>query len=146
MKTKGMKPFESAEEVEAVARGFESCATSPDAFGHREHLALALCYLTQGDAGRALGRVRDGIYKFLRHHGEDPAGVYNETVTIFWLRRVQSFLDTHRGARTLDERANALLAACGDSKVIYVYYSRGRLSSEEARVGWVEPDLKPLDF
>ena len=146
MKTNGMKSFESAEEVESVLRGFESCSTAPAEFGHREHLAVALCYLVRSDTTAALERVRKGIYNFLTHYGEDPAGVYNETVTLFWLRRVRSFLDTHEHARTLDGRANALLAACGNSKVIYDYYSRERLSSDEARLAWVEPDLKPLDF
>jgi hypothetical protein len=28
----------------------------------------------------------------------------------------------------------------------YEYYSNDRISSAAARAGWVEPDLKPLDF
>ena len=146
MEKKALKSFGSEAEVEAVVRGFESCATAPSEFGHREHLAVALCYLARSDTPAALERVRSGIDRFLRRYGEDPAGVYNETVTLFWLRRVRGVLESLPPGAPLDERANALLSACGDSKVIYDYYSRERLSSEEARASWAAPDLRPLDF
>ena len=140
----GGMSFASDEEVEGVLRGFESCALEPSKFGHREHLAVAVCYLRRGDPEAALGRVREGIYNFLRRHGEDT-NVYSETVTVFWLRRVQSLLKAG-DARTLAEATNGVLAACADSKVIYGYYSRELLATDEARASLVEPDLRPLDF
>lgn len=141
----GLKLFGSDEEVEAVVRGFESCAVAPEGFRHREHLALALCYLTRADLDTALALVREGLYRFLRHHGKD-ASAYNETVTLFWLRRVRSLAEARADARTLAETANEVLSSCGESKLIYEYYSRELLASEAARTAWAEPDLRPLDF
>jgi hypothetical protein len=39
-----------------------------------------------------------------------------------------------------------VIAQFGDSRLIFNYYSREHVFSEEAKSGWVEPDLKPASF
>ena len=136
--------FESAEELETLVRKFESCELPLKDFNHRAHLAVALWYLSRLPEQEALARMREGLLRFIGHYGETG---YHETMTVFWLKAVRGFLDQPgMEARSLADEANRLAKARGDSRLIYDYYSRERLSSAEARAGWREPDLKPLDF
>jgi hypothetical protein len=45
----------------------------------------------------------------------------------------------------LADLANQLIVECVDRNLPFTYYSRERLMSPEARRGWVEPDLRPLE-
>ena len=133
--------------VEAVVRGFENCTTLDSEFDHLGHLIVALSYLhcSRLTVPEATKRMRGALYRFLDHHGHDRQK-YNETITLFWIRLVRGFLDRTDTSRQVCEIANEMTESYGRSRIIYDYYSKERLSSEEARDGWVEPDLKPLDF
>lgn len=139
--------YQSDDEIEAVVRGFEDC-TLPDAqFKHAEHLTVALSYLQalRLTVPQATERMREALYRFLDHHaGERQA--YHETMTIFWVKLVNSFLEKTDGARPLKETANELIKTFGNSNLIYDYYSREHLLTKEAKKAWVEPDIKALDF
>ena len=138
--------FRSDEEVEEVLRGFESCELPPAAFDHARHLAVALALLTRlGDEQAATARVREGLKRFIAANGVDPAK-YHETVTVFWVKRVRAFMERAGAGRGLAEMANGLARECGDSRLVYEYYSRALCDTDAARAGWVEPDLKPFDF
>ncbi len=141
------KLYGSEEELEAVVRGFESCATPPAEFTHAAHLVVALCYLrgSRLAIAQAAARMRDGLYRYLDHNGVDRQK-YNETITLFWLKRVRGFLDRADTTRTTTDLANEMLELCGNATLVNDYYSKERLFSEEARAAWVEPDLKPIDF
>jgi hypothetical protein len=133
------------EEVAEVVRLFESCELPPTAFGHREHLIVALCYLLRMSDAEALERLRARLGKYVRAHGINP-NLYHETLTVFWLKRVRAFITRACTGRTQAEMANLLAAECGDSRLIFSYYSKELIDSEAARREWTEPDLKPLDF
>lgn len=138
--------FRSDEEVEEVWRGFESCELPPAGFDHARHLAVALVLLRRlDDEGAALERVRAGLARYLAAHGVDPHK-YHETVTAFWVRRVRAFVERAGRGRSLAELANGLTRECADSRLVYDYYSRALMETEEARTRWVDPDLKALDF
>jgi len=138
--------FRDDEEVEGVLRGFESCELPPAEFSHAHHLAVALALLARlGDERAAAARIRDGLARYLARHGVD-ARKYHETITLFWVRRVAAFLARAGAGRTLAELANELARECGDPRLVFDYYSRALIGSEEARTGRVEPDLRPLDF
>lgn len=138
------RPYERDAELEAVLRDFETCVISPDDFKHQQHLIVALLYLKAAPVSVALERIRANLYGFLRHHGVE-AQVYHETITLFWLKRVRSFLDRQDAHATLKDSANRLLEAFPDSSLIYNYYTKERLDSEQARNAWLEPDLQPLE-
>lgn len=139
--------YESDDEIAAIVRGFESCMTPPAKFSHASHLTVALSYLylSRLTIAEATTRMRSGLYRFLNHHGIDRQK-YNETITLFWIKLVRSFLDRTDRARSLASIANEMIETCGDLQLIYNYYSRELLSSDEARARWIEPDVKPLDF
>ena len=137
--------YEADEEVEEVLRRFESGALSPAEFKHRQHLTVALLYLLRLPEREAHARMRDTILRFLAHH-RLGAGVYHETITAFWLRRVRSFVRGADARRPLHELANELINECADSRLVFEYFSRELIETNEARSAWVEPDLKALDF
>lgn len=139
--------YQSEDEIEAVVRGFENCTLSDSQFKHAEHLTVALSYLQalRLTVPQATERLREALYRFLDHHaGERQA--YHETITIFWIKRVDSFLEKMHSARPIKEVANELIEAFGNSNLIYDYYSREHLLTAEAKKRWAEPDLKALDF
>jgi hypothetical protein len=134
--------YQSEAEIEAVVQGFESCATAKEEFKHRSHLTVAVCYLSDSTPEEALHKMRSGLFRFLDHHGVGRAK-YHETLTIFWIKLVQSALD-QIDAQTLVEMTNAVLEYLADPAVVFNYYSDSRLQSSKARQVWVEPDLKQL--
>jgi hypothetical protein len=137
-------PYGSDEEVLEVVRKFESCEYAPDDFKHRLHLTVALVYLLESPYAGALERMRRGLRRFVEHH--KLSGVYHETLTVFWVRRVLAFKERADGTRGLAHLANELNEACADSRVVFDYYTKERLDSDKARAYWLDSDLKPLDF
>jgi hypothetical protein len=117
----------------------------PAEFNHREHLLVALCYLRRSGDAEALERIRERIGVYAAAHGVNPS-LYHETITVFWLKRVRAYLRRADAAHGLAAMTNALAEECGSSRLIFDYYSKELIDSEGARRGWVEPDLKPLDF
>jgi len=139
-----VKLFESDEDVLEVVRKFESCEYAPDDFGHRLHLTVALVYILDSPYAEALERMRQGLRRFVEHHR--LSGVYHETLTVFWVRRVRAFAEQSDRARGLTRLANDLNDACADSRLVFDYYTKERVDSDKARAYWLDSDLKPLDF
>jgi len=137
--------YRTDKEVLEVVRRFESCELPPADFNHREHLLVALCYLLRADDAAALARIRTNIGRYAAAHGVNPS-LYHETITVFWLRRVRAYVGRSGADLNLAEMTNALAAECGSSRLVFDYYSKELIDSEGARRGWVEPDLRPLDF
>jgi hypothetical protein len=139
-----VKPFETDEDVLEVVRKFEACEYAPDDFGHRLHLTVALAYLLDSPYAEALERMRRSLRRFVTHH--KLSGVYHETLTVFWVRRVLAFVEESDRTRGLTTLANKLNDACADSRLVFDYYTKERIDSDKARAYWLDSDLKPLDF
>lgn len=142
-----VKTFRTGEEMFELLRRFEDCTLPREEWTHAAHLTVALWHLLQFDWPEAVARVRHGIKRYNAAHGirATPTGGYHETLTLFWLRAVRAFLEAERNeARALVHLANEL-AVTADKSLPLKHYTRERLFSPEARAGWVEPDLKPLD-
>ena len=107
--TKPVEPYRNDDEVEGVVRGFESCELLPAEFNHREHLVVALVYLSRESDAEALGRLRANIAKYAAAHGVNPS-LYHETVTVFWLKRVRAHLGRSGADPNLARMTNALAA------------------------------------
>jgi len=139
--------LQSADEIEAVVQGFEDCTLPDSEFKHAQHLMVALSYLhlSHLTVAEATERMRGALYRFLDHHAGDRQA-YNETITLFWIKLVNSFLEKTDAARPVEEIFKELVESFGNSNLMYDYFSRGQLLSKEAKEVWVEPDLKPLDF
>ena len=135
-------PFETDAEVEAMVERFEQLTWPYERWTHRCHLAVAVVFLSRFGYDEAVERVRRGIDRYNRERG-DPDG-YHETITLLFLRRVAADLRDRDGiglARRVEELSHVLT-----SRWPLAYYSAERLWSDEARRGWVDPDLRELDF
>jgi hypothetical protein len=60
------------------------------------------------------------------------------------MRMIRDRLSRYTVALPLVRIANAIGADLADRALPLEYYSEGRLFSAAARVGWIEPDLRPL--
>lgn len=122
---------------------FERADFSPSEYGHREHLRTAWLYLRRlgcEETAAAAAEVAQGIRRLSAAHGAPQR--YHETLTRVWVRLVAAAC---AGAPGLD--FDALLARHPellDRDLPYRHYSRERLTSDEARAAWIEPDRAPL--
>ena len=138
-----MDYYQNEEEIRDTVHGFESCTTAKEDFKHCSHLTVAVWYISRLTHEEALNKIRDGLFRFLDHHGVGREK-YNETMTIFWIKLVE------RSIKALDEQTslvhvtNKVLESLSNPRVVFEYYSEESLKSETARTSWVEPDLKKL--
>ncbi|MBN9502304.1 MAG: hypothetical protein BGO01_13345 [Armatimonadetes bacterium 55-13] len=134
--------FYTEEELETLLTRFESAAIPRPEWLHREHLAVATLFLL---GGRTLDDIRTGIQRLNEANGVEttPMMGYHESITRFWAHMIQHRLNS---APTLSrlQAVNDVLTAFADKGFIFQYYTYDRITSVEARYGWVTPDLQPL--
>ena len=130
-------------EIEAVVEGFELCTTAKEDFNHRNHLTVAVWYLRNSSLPDALVKMRDGLFRFLDHHGVGREK-YHETLTLFWLQLVRDVISQLPPESSTVDSANAVLERLADHRLVFEHYSEERLSSVEAKSSWIPPDLKTL--
>ena len=68
---------------------------------------------------------------------------YHETITVFWMRTVASFLASKNGS-SLPEKVSEMVERY-DKDYPLRFYSRELLFSDEARARFVEPDIQLFD-
>lgn len=133
--------FENDAEVWALVERLEQCRLSPGEFSHRNHLAVGMAYLhASGGMEAALERLRATLLRYIAHLGKTG---YHETMTRFWLLRLEELRGIHAGW-PLHQLCNSAADELADKDLVYEYYDRERLMSPEARAGWVEPCRHPI--
>jgi hypothetical protein len=138
--------YESSADVVALVRRFEDCTLPFVEWTHAAHLTVALWYLLTSDWHDAVLLVREGIKRYNAANGivMTRERGYHETLTLFWMRQVRAYLENnYNDGCALLNLANELVEGANKNLPLE-YYSRERLFSWEARLDWVEPDLKPL--
>jgi hypothetical protein len=130
-----------------VAR-FDDGTLPQEEWTHRAHLTVGLWYASRLPYEAALSAVRDGILRLNAAHGvlTTPSRGYHETITRFYLRVLCDHVTREEAhpAGEWEERVGRLLERYGDRELPLRHYSKERLMSREARIGWVDPDLRPL--
>jgi hypothetical protein len=120
---------------------FELCELPEDQWTHLAHVRVAWICLSLMTAAEALARIREGIRRYnteVLHRRHK----YHETVTVAFTRIVADRMRDGESWSRFSERIRDLLNS--ENTVLLLYYSRSRLFSDEARAGFVEPDLKEL--
>ena len=112
-------------------------------FHHASHLHVAWVYLTESSSvEQAARRMRNTLRRFTAGAGKPEK--YHETITLFWVHLLSRAHAASRAERLEDiVHANPQLL---EKNFPLTYYSAERLFSDEARVSWMEPDLKPLSI
>jgi hypothetical protein len=135
--------YQTDDELRSIVDEFEACSFHPSEFRHHQHLAVVLWFVANLPYDDACERMKRGIQRLAATYGKTG---YHETITEFWLRMTRAFLLRDEHAESIAVRANQLIEEYADKNLILDYYSAELLASEQAKAGWVEPDLKPLPF
>jgi hypothetical protein len=126
-----------------LTRALERGQIANEDFRHASHLHVAWVYLNESSSlEQAANKMRNTLQRFAAAAGKPEK--YHETITLFWVRLLSGAYTTGREGH-LEEivRANPQLL---EKNFPLAYYSTERLFSDEARISWVEPDLKPLSI
>lgn len=110
-------------------------------FRHRGHLRLAWLILSRHGRRLAEQIVAEEIQWFAVANG--ASGRYHDTLTRFWVRLVGHAMEKAPGARSIDELLT-LFPFLLDTRLPYNHWREETFNSDQARAGWVEPDLVPL--
>lgn len=129
-------------EIQEVVHKFEHCEFAPEEFTHARHLTVACWYLCTMPPDAALTRMREGLQRFIAHHGKK--GKYHETITRFWMELVNDFLAHEPPLEPLTDKVNKAAKLYGNGNVLFAYYTRERALSEAAKREWIEPDLRAM--
>lgn len=116
-RTAKMKHYSTEEQIRGVVDGFEECTTPKEAFTHREHLTVATWYLSHADPTSALDQMRDGLLRFLDHHGVGRMK-YKEELTVSWMTLVQRSIEKMDAKLSIVERTNKVLDELGDARLV----------------------------
>ena len=137
----------SDDEANRIYDGVVKCSLPKHEWTHPAHLIFATMLVSRSSLPGAEKSMPDMI----RAYNESVGGVnndregYHHTITLFFLRRIASFL-AKASSQGVGADATRLLAsplALPDYPL--KFYSKERLFSVEARRNWVEPDLNPVD-
>ena len=126
-------------EILTLVDRLERCLLAKEEFHHRDHLTVAVVYLYASDLDTAMDRMRSSLKRFAAHHG--VTGLYHETLTRFWLMKVNQRLDR---SVCLQQSVSKVREQLSDKNLAFEYYSRERIESQEARETWLKPDLMEL--
>ena len=138
------RDFASDKEVFSLVEGFERGTIPASEFTHVAHIAVALSYLNELPADKALARMRKNIRAFAAHHG--VSGLYHETLTTFWMKLLDHVAANANVDLPLWQRINSIVARWGTSAPVKAHYSPEVIQSKTAREKWIPPDRLPLPF
>ncbi|MBD2742292.1 hypothetical protein [Coleofasciculus sp. FACHB-1120] len=139
--------YQSVGEIENLIAAFENCTLPRSEWDHHAHLTVAVWYLTRYSEAEATNCIRDRIQHYNKVNGIQTTNDrgYHETITLFWIRIISRYLSIAGKDFSIVDIANAFIKIYGKKSFPLQYYSRDRLMSWQARITWLEPDLKPLD-
>ena len=127
---------------DAFVRAFEACQLDPGKFHHADHIRLAWLYVQRNGARAAEARLLEGIPKFAQRAGAPRK--FHRTITIAWTRLVTAACRESTSCDSFDDWIKVHPELL-NKHLLSGHYSAGKLESLEARCGWLDPDLKPLD-
>jgi len=132
--------------IEPVVDQFLSRTLPKSLWTHEAHLRVGLWHGLSCDGLEAMKLLRDRIRAYNESVGtaNTETSGYHETITRFYVRVIEHFLLTADRNAPFAELATQLLTVYGQRELPLQYYSRELLFSTQARLHWVEPDLKPL--
>lgn len=142
--------YSNIQEIDQLVQLFQSCQLPRSQWTHPAHLTVALWFLSHYPQVESIARIRVGIRVGIRRYNQaveihnTATSGYHETITQFWIRRIQLFLHQQSSTLFTLEQCNELIQQCCDPKLPLQYYSHDYLMSWQARSTWVEPDLRPL--
>lgn len=136
------------DEMADMSRKFDECSLPESQWTHHAHIVMCAWNLLNMGYYESILKVKIGIAKYNESLGNTNTieRGYHETITIFWIWVINGYLN-HKGKDKPIERINQLLqSSYADKYLPFYFYSEDFLFSKKARVMWVEPDKRELDF
>jgi hypothetical protein len=135
-------------ELDELVRRFIAGELPRSEWTHAAHLSVGLWHVSRYDAADALTRLRDGIRRLNDSNGvvNSASSGYHETITRAYAHLLTAFAAQLADVPVAERVARLLGGALAERSVLLRFYSRARLESVEARLGWLEPDLAPLSL
>src|SRR5580765_5341691 len=99
--TRPARPHELSPEDRDFRSAFEACALATSEFTHEAHVRLAYVHLVELDVESAVQRMREGLLRFLEHHGL-PRSKFHETITRAWVLAVRHFMERSTSTSSAD--------------------------------------------
>src|SRR5215471_12481860 len=133
--------------LDELAARFQTLAIPRQEWTHAAHLRVGAWHVHHHGAEGALVRLRAGIRALNVSHGtaNTETSGYHETITVAYVRLLDGFLRTFDAGVPLEDRVRQLVSGpLADRALLLRYWSKERLLSPAARLGWVPPDLAPL--
>lgn len=141
------QPFGSDAAILAIVEAFRARTLRFADWSHQAHLATGLWHVATYGEAAARDVLREGIkaYNVAVGRANDDMRGYHETVTMYFVWSAARFLEAQPPA-DLAGRVNAYVGGpFGAKDGIFAFWTRERLLSPQARLAWVEPDIRPLD-
>jgi hypothetical protein len=111
-------------------------------FGHRQHVHLTWLAVRRFGTDAAVDVISEGIQRTARYAGVPQK--YNATVSRAWVELVGHHAE-HSGSADFGSFADQHPALL-DKKLLTRFYRSSTLASDQARAGWVKPDLAPFPW
>lgn len=137
----GSRTISSVDDMAAFVEAFESQTLPKSDWTHHAHLAVGLWYVINHPEAEVLDRLRQAIRTFNEAVGgenTDSAG-YHETITRFYLGHICEHARETAEQPFMQALQKLLTGPGAEREFPLQFYSRDRLFSVEARLGWVEP-------
>jgi len=134
------------EKIETLVQQFQNRTLPKKAWTHEAHLAVAIWHLNRYAKAEATCLLRAGIINYNIAAGTEntATGGYHETITLFWIWIIYSFLIENKGLKINELISLFLASEYARKEILFKYYTKELLFSVEARANWVMPDLKVL--
>ena len=138
--------YQTEDEIEVLVTAFNNCTLSRSEWDHPAHLTVALWYLIRYNEQEAIEQIRNNIKRYNAAMGIETTknSGYHETMTLFWVWMVRDYLSVNYHQNSILQLTNRLLNTHNNKYLPLQYYTQDLLMSWEARINWVEPNLKPL--
>ncbi len=117
---------------------------------HGAHLLTGACYVHALGQAAAIDRMRICVKRYNESVGgkNTETSGYHETITIAWVKLLDSLLREVSGDGTPERAEFARLAVerfVGDREIFRRYYDFDVAASVEARRSWIQPTLGSFD-
>jgi hypothetical protein len=135
-------------EIDVFIATFEGCTLPKAEWTHGAHLLTGACYVHSLGESDAIDRMRLCVRRYNESVGgkNTETSGYHETVTVAWIKLLNSLLNR---SRPIERAAFAALAVerFREQKDIFKhFYDFDLIASTEARRSWIAPTLRPLEL
>lgn len=135
------------DQIDAFLRAFEGCTLPKSEWTHAAHLLTGACFVHQMGRDAALRKMRECVRRYNESVGGKNTSTsgYHETITVMWIRLLDGLRQEHPAMDRASFAALAVQRFVARRDIFREYYSFDLVASTEARLEWVEPNLKRLD-